>query len=695
MKKVLFMSLALAVAMTGFAQKNVPVKAAKKSMVKWEQRKALGKEAADESIQFAPTGSPVTAYNGNRYEVRTDFDVMVSQMDLQSNAFVANRMWRYNDGTIGVVSMIPSNGNNRGTGYNYYDGEEFGPQPEARFENIRTGWPSYSQYGPNGEIVVAHTGTDLVYFTRENKNEGDWVGPTHIPNPTLGFPDEDLTWPRVVTSGPNHDIIHVICATQWSTDAGGDGTSYDFYARSTDGENWEVTTVPTFGDEHFSADSYALAANGNTVVMLYSGAYSEDAFIIKSTDNGETWTRTTIWDNPYSGMNWDEGGDVYFDETHTMYCPENGAVCIDNNGMVHCAFSIQEIANYAPEGQEFGCYVYSGWGVDGIFYWNENMGTLEAHDWVCPSDNWTYPADPHNVFRLWYPAEQPGTDPEGDHVVRNFEQNVIGFMNTAVGDFDNDKLHHEADYRASWLGCSASPAICVDESGVVAVAFSSVDPERITEMAQNTKYPRSIYVSYIEPPYAIGDGLWEEGSQYNLTDEPGNYFLNVEYLQDVDDEEFGFIHSGDEAIWVNSITNTVNREFWFAFQADEFVGLAVSGNGATQTTPSDNTLWVVKVVPDSEIIDGVEEESVNPMTAVRVYPNPATDVLNIEVNASQASEMSINVYNIMGQNVMSKTTSINSGINRPSISTSELSSGIYFVTVKANGFENTMKFIVK
>jgi hypothetical protein len=78
-----------------------------------------------------------------------------------------------------------------------------------------------------------------------------------------------------------------------------------------------------------------------------------------------------------------------------------------------------------------------------------------------------------------------------------------------------------------------------------------------------------------------------------------------------------------------------------------------------------------------------------------VYPNPATDVLNIEVNASQASEMSINVYNIMGQNVMSKNVNINTGMNTRSISTSELNSGIYFVTVKANGFENTMKFIVK
>ncbi|MBR5726464.1 MAG: T9SS type A sorting domain-containing protein, partial [Muribaculaceae bacterium] len=33
--------------------------------------------------------------------------------------------------------------------------------------------------------------------------------------------------------------------------------------------------------------------------------------------------------------------------------------------------------------------------------------------------------------------------------------------------------------------------------------------------------------------------------------------------------------------------------------------------------------------------------------------------------------------------------------NTKNINVSELNSGIYFLTVKANGFENTMKFIVK
>ena len=57
--------------------------------------------------------------------------------------------------------------------------------------------------------------------------------------------------------------------------------------------------------------------------------------------------------------------------------------------------------------------------------------------------------------------------------------------------------------------------------------------------------------------------------------------------------------------------------------------------------------------------------------------------------------MSISIYNIMGQNVMNQNVSLTTGMNNKPVNISELNSGIYFVTVKANGFENTMKFIVK
>ena len=184
---------------------------------------------------------------------------------------------------------------------------------------------------------------------------------------------------------------------------------------------------------------------------------------------------------------------------------------------------------------------------------------------------------------------------------------------------------------------------------------------------------RSIYVSYRN----VDEGYWHQ------------------IADDITDADEIFELAYNENVFTLSVNNTVNDgEFWFGFQSDESIGF-YWGSNASQPQATENGIYVMKVIADPEMVSVPEYEAINPMTATRVYPNPATDVLNIEVNASYDSEMSINVYNIMGQNVMNKSVNINTGINRPSISTAELSSGIYFVTVKANGFENTMKFIVK
>ena len=83
------------------------------------------------------------------------------------------------------------------------------------------------------------------------------------------------------------------------------------------------------------------------------------------------------------------------------------------------------------------------------------------------------------------------------------------------------------------------------------------------------------------------------------------------------------------------------------------------------------------------------------MTAVRAYPNPATDVLTLEINASMASEMNVSFYNITGQMVMSKTVNVTTGVNSTKINVNELESGVYFCSVTANGFNKAVKVIVK
>ena len=64
--------------------------------------------------------------------------------DLQSNGCLQNRMYCYDDGSIGAtwtMGMQATAFPDRGTGYNYYDGSTWLTEPTARIETFRAGWP--------------------------------------------------------------------------------------------------------------------------------------------------------------------------------------------------------------------------------------------------------------------------------------------------------------------------------------------------------------------------------------------------------------------------------------------------------------------------------------------------------------------------------------------------------------------------
>ena len=422
MKKVLFFSAALALGMTGFAQQmSVKAPATMKGTAELH-RLMSGNEVCQEQT-FAPASASIMS-TSNRYETFEEFETMMTNFDLQSNAFLANRMVRWDDNTVALVATLSTSGDaaaaDRGTGYNYYNGSEFGALPDARLEGVRTGWPSIAKYGANGEILVTHTGSGLIYYTRDTKGEGAWQGPKEIPSPNVNSPAKVMAWPRVTTSGPNNSIIHIIAAAQDSNT----NECHMYYARSTDGETWTADYTPELGDDKigaFSADRYAIAAYGNTVAMLYTGTYTHSTYLIKSTDNGETWTKTMIWEHPYNGLDWATDPNSVF--TAELYMPENGSLTVDKNGLAHCAFSIREIA-HSELGDAFSFY-YGG-AVDGIMYWNETMGQMVSPD-----------NDPHNVCRLWWP------DPENpDYLIRQPGQYFVGYLRD-ISNWSNDSFYNE------------------------------------------------------------------------------------------------------------------------------------------------------------------------------------------------------------------------------------------------------------
>ncbi|HRY33954.1 MAG TPA: M6 family metalloprotease domain-containing protein [Bacteroidales bacterium] len=297
-----------------------------------------------------------------------------TRYDLQTNYSCLQRLCAFPDGTFGAawtIGMLETAFSDRGTGYNYFDGTNWGLWPTTRIENVKTGWPSYVAWGENGEAALAHTGntSGLVLSKRTNKNTGPWTFAS-LPNTPQG---NNLLWPRMTSSGPDHEYLHVVSLT---APLANNGSLYNgqngalTYSRSSDGGNtWDIFHASFPGTDAsqyvgFGGDMYAFAEpKGNTLAFVYGDNWT-DVFLMKSTDNGNTWSKTLIYQHPYP----------MFQEPVTLVtdtiwvCDRSLSVALDQNGMAHVMFGVMRVSN---SDLTDATTTYWPW-TDGMVYWNES-----------------------------------------------------------------------------------------------------------------------------------------------------------------------------------------------------------------------------------------------------------------------------------------------------------------------------------
>lgn len=307
---------------------------------------------------------------------------------LQTNSSNRNGLFKNADGTVSAVwNYSPSDpATDRGTGYAYFNGTSWAASPSVRLETTRTGWPSIVVTSSGGEVIINHnTAKDnLELITRPAKGTGNWtefVDPSKLPGPSLG----GNVWPRIAVGGPSNNTLHVISLTA-PTSLG--GVKYNnqngalTYSRSLDGGvTWDKINQPSVltdslaGFNHIEPDSYAIDANGSTVAYV-TGNRMADLVLIKSTDNGDSWSKKTVLKFPYKNWNGeaiDVNNDLIPDTINTT--DGSYAVLIDNNNLVHVWYGNMRVNN--PTANDSGSFFYFP-STAGLMYWNENMPTDSA-----------------------------------------------------------------------------------------------------------------------------------------------------------------------------------------------------------------------------------------------------------------------------------------------------------------------------
>lgn len=561
-------------------------------------------------------------------------DIVIGETwyDNQTNSGMGNRVVAFDDGTIAatwILGMTPTAYSDRGTGYNYNNGTSWGPIPSERIEDTRTGWPSIAPYGANGEITCAHSGGNdgLIFSWRENKGEGDW-NYFNLPGPAA---QPDLLWPKMITTGENNDVIHVIACA-------GSAVVYEglnmalLYSRSTDGGlTWDPENIilEGMGSDYTSGwggDDYAWAHPvGNTIAFVAFGGI-KDGIVMKSTDNGDNWERILFYESPdpfFDGNGGDlpqcGGGDGY------------NAIALDDDGMVHVAFGRQIHLDDTPGDDAWSYYPYS----DGLVYWNEELPVLDTamiQADILPEDWTTMNLYQNGMLAAWTQS--------------NGEDTLVGI----------------ATYYAS-LTSMPQLVITRDAMGnqIVQVFYSAVSVG-----FDNSEYNfRHIWGRYTE-----GDGRFSEF---------------IDYTGDV-------YHIFSECVYPAVAQTMTDQTYHILYQTDNIPGNSIQPSDAPMHDPVLNNMVYLPISP---LAVNVNDTHLEPVTVSQNYPNPFRGNTFVNVNLEKANSLSLEIQSVTGQKVLVNNYGIKSaGLHTLSVDGSTLSTGIYFYTVVAGEHRVTQKMMV-
>lgn len=633
--------------------------------------------------QAATIPATKVIYNGNeQLATPSNFGTLLragtfiggTYYDLQSNGSVSNKLIAWPDGTISAAwTTASTTATSRGTGYNYKaaDGWINSANSYDRIEPTRTGWATIAQVG-DGEIVAAHNGTTaLVIGTRPQKGTGDWTFTTLAgPEAVNGSSSSTcLLWPAIATNG---NTVHLIACTE--SDAGylyqGIQTCLVYirgtYSASSNSVTWEtprvVGNVTPAQIAEFSGDAYSIAANGNTVAVFVASSWS-DAILWKSTDNGTTFTTTTVVNSPIA--------DGYSDATtlvlDTPYVSDGCcAVAVDNNGNAHVAFGLTRVLN-----DELGDGSYNYFpGVDGIFYWNETMAPIMETD--------TDFLDPDHLKELGYTIFER-LDLDGD--------DTAWFMNGG-------------NFPKYGMGMTSTPQLLINGNDVYMIYTSCLDYPFMDQTSDS--YYRGVFAT--------------KSSDLGATWNPANatswlsYNKSCYYIYDWDsyvmDEAMDHVEIDGESMFPSVAPQIVDGNLTIGWQQDYYAGSEIKNNSVS-VAGEPSSIYVMQVAADQigvynntrEIPQGmwIDHTGIadNTLAGMKLYPNPATNDVHVAIVSAESANATLAIYNLVGQMVYSENVALTEGNNLIDVNINSLNAGIYMVNVKTAKGTSTQKLIVR
>lgn len=582
--------------------------------------------------EIAPSGVPGSSqifYRGNQ-------NIGESTYDLQTNATQQHRVVNLGDET--VLACWTKGENNfstgwpqRGTGYNQSVNSSWDPNPTARIEsNIRTGWPALGYTGDGEIIVLAHIFNDPVYglhMSKKSLEDENWTE-QDVPQDLT----EGTSWPRMAIGGPDGNSIHIISLYRGPAL---DGVANQLlYKRSLDGgDSWDIIdqVLPGLDSSTFtsiSTDQYSMDANGSTIAVAVFNDFG-DLIMLKSEDNGESWTSRKVIDFPIDKYVIDAGIDTtllpdYPDapsNTAVYSSDGTGDVKVDGDGKVHVVYGRMYLTDDDLTDGGWQYYPYT----DGIAYWNEDMD-------------------------------------DDSYIIAASTPDLNG----------NDTLDISNWGGTYFTGISSQPSLGFDDAGNIFLVYSAVNELLVANV--NSKNYRHVYMV----TSSDGGESWDSETPLDVVEEDedlaefiegGAEFYYPQLAKKVDHKAHIILHAdGEPGIYVNFLNNNVT---------DDSQGL----------TPT--LIWYLGQtnILSSTTMPDVREQSSS------LFPNPVREEVILKVNADNTQRIQWTIYNAIGSPIKQDDIELNGSISIPVRTENLDAGLYYLYIQKENGARETLPFL--
>ena len=184
-----------------------------------------------------------------------------------------------------------------------------------------------------------------------------------------------------------------------------------------------------------------------------------------------------------------------------------------------------------------------------------------------------------------------------------------------------------------------------------------------------------------------------------INDQSSNPVANFTFVQSTNlgSNTFTFTNTTDEKgfattyMWDFGVSNSTadtstSKNPVFTFPASGIYEVKLIALGQFGTDSITKTITAFSV--------GVNEVSTS-INNIRLYPNPANEIVNINFNTTKDEEVTINITDVSGRVVKSiETTNYNVGINNVIVDIADLNNGFYFVNIQSLQGRKTSRLLI-